>query len=516
MKTYVAYYRKSTDTEDKQVPSLVDQRKVVVEYAKSRQLYIPQAFHFEESCSAKAPGRPVFDEVIRLLKEGKADGVIAYSADRLTRNGEDSNTLITLIEINVEIWITTFGRFENTSTHKLLFGFLALMAKLKVDGLSEDTKRGMNGRTDRGWWAGWAPLGYINIDIHGKISGKGFVLEKQELLERLGRSLNPIELDPLVAPIIKRAFELYAYQDFSLKSLCDRMYEEGLRTRKGEQVKKTTMEQILKNPFYYGVLKWHNEIRDANHEQIIGKDLHDLVRQKLSGKSPFTIKPNLTFQYKGLMTCGACGLNITAEAREKKQKNGNRHNYVYYHCTKSKGNCGQPLIEEKELEKQFSKMFNQFFLNEGQAREIQEKLEDLYKEDSDYQIKQEKILKIRLEKLRNEKKQMFRRMLTGDVDDKEAYIELKNDIQNEIAGIEEKINKITGHTQSWFDQSSNLIYVARHAQELFLEGTKEEKQTLIRSVASNLYLKDEIIYFDLKKPFQIFSEVPQSTTLLPG
>lgn len=57
--------------------------------------------------------------------------------------------------------------------------------------------------------------------------------------------------------------------------------------------------------------------------------------------------------------------------------------------------------------------------------------------------------------------------------------------------------------------------MARHARELFLEGTKEEKHTLVNCVASNLFLKDKIVNFELKTPFKILTEVPQSTTVLP-
>ena len=53
------------------------------------------------------------------------------------------------------------------------------------------------------------------------------------------------------------------------------------------------------------------------------------------------------------------------------------------------------------------------------------------------------------------------------------------------------------------------------AGELFLEGTKGEKQILIRCISSNLFLKDKIISFELKKPFELLQEVNQSTSWLP-
>ncbi len=47
---------------------------------------------------------------------------------------------------------------------------------------------------------------------------------------------------------------------------------------------------------------------------------------------------------------------ITAEDKVKHQKNGNTHNYTYYHCTRRRDpNCKEPAIEEVELEKQIAK-----------------------------------------------------------------------------------------------------------------------------------------------------------------
>ena len=59
------------------------------------------------------------------------------------------------------------------------------------------------------------------------------------------------------------------------------------------------------------------------------------------------------FDFTGMMKCGECGASITAETKIKRQKNGNIHTYVYYHCTKRMNpNCTQGSIEEKQLKKQ--------------------------------------------------------------------------------------------------------------------------------------------------------------------
>lgn len=517
MKKYIAYYRKSSDTEDKQALSLKDQERVILDYAKYKNLYIPKKLQFRESKTAKAAGRPIFNEIIELVEKGKATGIIAWKVDRLTRNPDDTSTLLKAIEKDIEIWTIDFGRFENTSSHKLMFNILATMAKFKVDDLSENVKRSLVMKTKLGWWPGWAPFGYLNIDEYGRIVPKQHTPEKQKLLEKLGRKLDRIEKDPVITPLIVKAFEFYYYQDFSLKTLCHHLNKEGLVSRNGGKITKTSLEQILKNPFYYGVMRWKGEIRSANHEPIIDKTLFDGVQEKLSGKSPFQPQPQkLDFLYRGLLFCGECGCSITAERHTKKQKNGNIHRYIYYRCTKTKGNCGQAYINEPKLELEIAKIFKDFVLSQERADAIQKKLKELFREDISYQERQETALKIRLTKLKNEKKNLFRKMMADKIKDKETCLEVKNDIQSEVAELQEKLANIGRHSEDWLQQSSNLIYLAKHADELFLEGTKEEKHTLINCVASNLFLRDKKVHFSLKKPFAILAEGQKSTTWLPG
>jgi len=77
MDRYVVYIRKSTDTEDRQVLSLESQKRVITE-----DLIVPQNISpfiwFEESKSAKAPGRPKFDEMIENINNGKVTHVICW------------------------------------------------------------------------------------------------------------------------------------------------------------------------------------------------------------------------------------------------------------------------------------------------------------------------------------------------------------------------------------------------------------------------------------------------------
>jgi len=55
---------------------------------------------------------------------------------------------------------------------------------------------------------------------------------------------------------------------------------------------------------------------------------------------------------------------ITGEYRVKRQKNGNVHEYIYYHCTKKNKaiKCPEPYIRQEELDKQISSLLQKVSL----------------------------------------------------------------------------------------------------------------------------------------------------------
>ena len=93
---YILYCRKSTDTEDKQVLSLESQEKELTDLAKDRNLEIVQILN--EKKSAKAPGRPIFNEMMTSISAGKADAILCWKIDRLTRNPVDGGSIIWAIK----------------------------------------------------------------------------------------------------------------------------------------------------------------------------------------------------------------------------------------------------------------------------------------------------------------------------------------------------------------------------------------------------------------------------------
>ena len=315
---YCLYARKSSESDERQAMSIDSQIKEMTAMADREGLNIVEIK--QESFSAKQSGhRPVFNELLHDLRNGKFEAILTWSPDRMSRNAGDLGSLVDLMDMNKLQRIRTFGQsFSNTPNEKFLLMILCSQAKLENDNRGINVKRGIRAKCEMGWRPGSAPIGYINRSFSG---------------------VKDIVIDIDRAPIIKEIFERSGLMHQSGRTIKDWLDESGFTTKAGARLSLSQIYRILTNPFYYGYFKYPEDgpLYKGLHQPIITKELFDLVRDRIADIVPDE-KPawgSKKFPFKHLFYCGACGSRLTVEEHYKKLKDGTRNRHVYYRCTKS-------------------------------------------------------------------------------------------------------------------------------------------------------------------------------------
>ncbi|MGD0977464.1 MAG: recombinase family protein [Minisyncoccia bacterium] len=465
---FFIYTRKSTDTEDRQVRSISDQLAELKLLAIKEDIDVIDIFI--EKQTAKAPGRPVFNEMLLRIEQNEANGILAWHPDRLARNSVDGGKIIYLLDTGkiAELKFPTFW-CDTTPQGKFMLSIAFSQSKYYVDNLSENIKRGHRNKVKDGIWPQMSPLGYVNV------KGKG------------------IEPDKIIAPLIKKTFEAYATGNFTLRELRDKFNELGLCRKNGKQLAVSNYQQILKNPIFTGLMRYGGEIYEGKHEPIITKKLFDSVQEVMMRKSKPHSKGLKPFLYRGFFRCGECGCFITTE-----QQKG--HNYL--RCTKRKNPCLQKYVREEIITSQIKTELQKISLpldwanwmiaENEKDRQSETQSSEIFSQKTKYEIS---LLDSKIEKLMN--------AYLENALSLEEYREAKNKLMCQKQLLKEKLRASEQKANNRFELTEKFL---KFNMELANDRTNEENTHLFKKVGSNFQIKDRTVLFEPRGAWRTLAE----------
>ena len=160
---YYGYCRKSTDdSSEKQVLSLDVQKKELDVIREKNDLKVIK--FFTEAKTAKEPGREEFNQMLNSIEQGKANAILCWKLDRLTRNPVDGGRIQWLLQKGVIKEIRTYERTYRSEDHTLITSVEMGMANQYSRDLRTMAFRTIRAKLASGWRPGPAPVGYININ----------------------------------------------------------------------------------------------------------------------------------------------------------------------------------------------------------------------------------------------------------------------------------------------------------------------------------------------------------------
>ena len=334
----VIYTRVSTEEQTRNL-SLETQERTCREYCRHQGLEVLAVFE-ERGESAKTLDRTELKRLLDYCRTHKKQVgfVIVFDLKRFARNQNDHHALRAILtKLGVTLRSAT-EQISDDSTGRFIEGVLAATSQFDNEVRAERTVAGMNQALRRGRWPFKAPIGYKNT--------------------RAGDGHPIIVPDPLVAPLVREAFELAASRVRTHKEIALLLWEKGLRNTKGKPLTAQAFSHLLRNEIYSGAIRTKGKLSaclKGDFEPIVSEELFRRATLTLRGGKPESTPKRADdpdFPLRRFVRCGRCGKPLTGSWSKGRSKR-----YPNYHC---KGSCKGAHIRKEVLERLFVDYLQRF------------------------------------------------------------------------------------------------------------------------------------------------------------
>lgn len=367
MEEYAAYLRKSrADLEAEahgEGDTLLRHEKTLLELARKKNIQLT-AIYREIVSGETIAARPKMQQLLQEVEQGKWSGVLVMEVERLARGDTiDQGIVAQAFKYSNTKIITPMKLYDpGNEFDEEYFEFGLFMSRREFKTINRRIQRGRVASAKEGKFLGaTAPYGYNRTKLP---NDKGYSLTINEEQAR----------------VVRLIYNLYVHGEElpdgkSVKLGCTRIAKKldamGLKPFNQQHWAKTSIQDILKNPAYAGLIRWSyrkqvkqivdntvkiKEYRDNNpilveglHEAIIDKHTWNKAQQIMTGrfKPPLKGDAMLKNPLTGIVHCSKCGSLMT-------RLGPNKHNiYSSLKCTTPYcDNISSPLdlVEEVILE----------------------------------------------------------------------------------------------------------------------------------------------------------------------
>lgn len=353
-KLVAIYTRVSTTNQAREGHSLEEQEKRIRARCLSDNNIVYKVYTDAGISGKNADNRPAYQQMMKDMKKGKFNLIMAFKMDRLSRSVIDFEYFFNDIKkYNCEVQFIE-GNIDTTGAAGMLFArILEVFAQFERELIKERTLVGVESAVNKGHFGGKPPLGYkTKLDDEGK-KLKEWIINEDE------------------AKIVREIFELCASGKtyFQISNILKEKYPKVISSIRKE--KKTNEDKItyrswtdssisciLNNKCYMGTYEYRKSIDNKETIEIVDivpkivsedlfNDCQDMIFR--NGRNYYRSKRYLFIQR---LVCPKCGRIMACNGCKNKMKK----DYLYYKCK----DCGT-YIREELIEKALMSELNNLF-----------------------------------------------------------------------------------------------------------------------------------------------------------
>ena len=247
-KMVALYLRVSSEEQKKEGLSLDAQKNKLEQYCDFKGWLVNKIYKDEGISASSIKKRKSFQEMLMDSKKKQFSAILITKFDRAFRNVKEALiTLDELKELGVDFVSISEDIDTTTAMGKFFFVIISAFAELERQMTSDRNQAIMHDKFEKGFFIGKVPFGY-----------KATYKNPKEKKGIIGIKVNDKESE-----IVKDIF-LMTSQNKSYKEICEKY-----------KLKPQSYYNLIRNPFYIGLIKFKKEIKVGVHVPIIEKELFD-------------------------------------------------------------------------------------------------------------------------------------------------------------------------------------------------------------------------------------------------
>jgi site-specific DNA recombinase len=448
------YARVSTSEQAEEGHSIAAQLGAMRAYCEHMGWEIANEY-VDAGISGKLQSRAQLDALMRDAQNRRFEVVVVHKLDRFFRNLQAQ--LATLKQLAA--WDVTFvsvtESFDMSSPWgKVVMNMLGTLNEVYIDNLSAETKKGKRQRAKEGLSnASIVPYGYQKT------------------------AAGQIVPDDYEAEAIRLAFKAYASAKHSDASVAALLNDAGYLPRgvshwgKRTRWSKETVSDTLKNSFYIGKVRHHDEEYQGHHEPLISRELWDRAQAVRADRTRLKKTAGTVYRVyllNGIVRCSVCGQKLRV------QRNAKGLSY-YRHTSGMRGvECTRPdiMVRQERLAEQMETFVGRLVIPDNWQRWLQDSLHSHGRSVEDDEQERARLEK-KLQRLK-------RAWLDLEVNDEEYQAERQR--------LQDRLTAMTPPETAELAQAAVML---RSMGDIWPCATLEEKRNILRVILVAVYVDVE-------------------------